>query len=171
MIIFISITIDGGELNPNVTLNPAFNKDTLEYSIELEPNTTEISVNATKEDGTASISGLGTITVSEGANKIEIKVTAQKGNTKTYIINATVKELEPINVTVDGKDYVVVRKADSLVKPYSYSDDTVLIHEKEVPAFYSSITGYKLVGLKDDAGNIKLFISSNLAIFSLSIIS
>lgn len=153
-----SITIDGGELNPNVTLNPVFNKDTLEYSIELEPNTTEISINATKEDGTASISGLGTITVSEGANKIEIKVTAQKGNTKTYIINATVKELEPINVTVDGKDYVVVRKVDSLVKPYSYSDDTVLIHEKEVPAFYSSITGYKLVGLKDNAGNIKLFI-------------
>ena len=63
-----SITIDGGELNPNVTLNPVFNKDTLEYSIELEPNTTEISVNATKEDATASISGLGTITVSEGAN-------------------------------------------------------------------------------------------------------
>lgn len=153
-----SLTIDGGELNPEVSLDPAFNKDTLEYTVELEPNTTEIKVNASKEDSTASISGAGSITVSEGTNKIEIKVTAQKGNTKTYVINAIVKELEPINVTVDGKDYVVVRKLESLVKPYSYADDTALIHEKEVPAFYSSITGYKLVGLKDNEGNTKLFI-------------
>lgn len=153
-----SISIDGGELNPSVTLNPTFDKNTLEYTIELEPDTTEITVDATKDDSTASVSGTGKISVSEGSNKIEIVVTAQKGNTKTYVINAIVKELEPITEVIDGITYTVVRKAENLVKPYSYTEDTVIIQEFEVPAFYSSITGYKLVGLKDEAGNIKLFI-------------
>ena len=153
-----SISIDGGDLNPNVKLNPSFNKDTLEYTVELEPDTTELKVSASKEDSTASVSGTGNIKVSEGSNRIEVVVTAQKGNTKTYFINAIVKELEPINVTVDGVTYTVVRKTENLVKPYSYTEDTVMIHEFEVPAFYSSITGYKLVGLKDESGIVKLFI-------------
>lgn len=147
-----SISIDGGELNPK------FDKDTLEYTIELEPDTTEITVNATKEDNTASISGIGKINVSEGSNKIEIVVTAQKGNTKKYTINAIVKELEPIIVEVDNNKYSVVRKIDNLEKTYAYEENTAMINEIEVPAFYSSITGYKLVGLKDEEGNIKLFI-------------
>ena len=153
-----SISIEGGELNPDVKLIPEFNKDTLEYTIELEPGTTEITVNASKDDSTASVNGTGKIAVSEGSNKIEIVVTAQKGNTKTYVINAIVKELEPINVTVDGKDYTVVRKIENMTKPYSYTEDTAMINEIEVPAFYSSITGYKLVGLKDEQGTVNLFI-------------
>lgn len=153
-----SLSIDGGELNPDISLNPVFNKDTLEYTVELEPDTTQIKVGATKEDSTASISGTGDINVSEGSNRIEIVVTAQKGNTKTYVINAIVKELEPITEVIEGVTYTVVRKSENLVKPYSYTEDTVIIQEFEVPAFYSSITGYKLVGLKDEAGITKLFI-------------
>lgn len=153
-----SITIDGGELNPNVSLTPEFNKNTLEYTIELEPDTTEITVSAAEDDSKSSVNGTGKISVSEGSNKIEIVVTAQKGNTKTYVINAIVKELEPINVTIDGTNYTVIRKAENMTNPYSYTEDTVMINELEVPAFYSSITGYKLVGLKDETGNIKMFI-------------
>lgn len=153
-----SITIDGGVLNPSVSLNPKFDKNTLEYTVELEPDTTEITVSASKDDSTASVSGTGKISVSEGSNKIEIVVTAQKGNTKTYVINAIVKELEPIIEEIDGKKYTVIRKKENMTAPYSYVEETAMIDEIEVPAFYSSITGYKLVGMKDESGNTKMFI-------------
>ena len=42
-------------------------------------------------------------------NKIEVVVTAQNGSTKTYTIEVTVKDLNPITVQVDGKNYTVVK--------------------------------------------------------------
>lgn len=150
-----SLSVEGA------TLSPEFNKDTLEYTVELEPETTSIKVNAEKEDSTASISGTGDIAVSEGDNNIKIVVTAQNGSEKTYTINAKVKELSPINVKVGKEDFTVVRKKDVLAEhmPAStYKETTVKIGEEEVPAFESEITKYVLVALKDKDGNINLYI-------------
>ena len=63
-----------------------------------------------------------------------------------------------INIPVEGKNYTVIRKVENMKKTYSYTGDTVMIHEIEVPAFYRSITGYKLVSLKDEIETVKLFI-------------
>ena len=150
-----SLSVEGA------TLSPEFNKDTLEYTVELEPETTSIKVNATKEDSTASITGTGDITVSEGDNNIKIIVTAQNGNERVYVINAKVKELSPINVKVDKKDFTVIRKKDVLAEymPTStYKETTVKISNEDVPAFESEITGFILVGLKDNEGNISLYL-------------
>lgn len=150
-----SLSVEGA------TLSPEFNKDTLEYTVELEPETTSIKVNATKEDSTASITGTGDITVSEGDNNIKIVVTAQNGNERVYVINAKVKELSPINVKVDKKDFTVIRKKDVLAEymPTStYKETTVKISNEDVPAFESEITGFILVGLKDSEGNIALYL-------------
>jgi len=147
-----SLSIDGYKLTPD------FNKNTLEYSIELPANTEQIKINASKEDKTSTINGAGTQKVSEGANKLTIKVTAENGNVRNYIINATVKELDPIEVTIDKKKYTVIRKEEQLPKVSStYSLSTTKINEEEVPALKSEITNYTLVGLKDDSGNINLY--------------
>ena len=45
-----------------------------------------------------------------------------------------------------------------LQKPNSFIEKTVTINEIEIPAFYSQITDFTLVGLKDENGNISLFI-------------
>lgn len=140
------------------TLTPVFNKDTLEYFVELEPETTSIKINATKEDSTASIIGSGEVQVSEGDNKIEISVTAQNGNVRKYIINAKVKELSPIEVEIDGKKYTVVRKREFLPIPKLFEETSVTMNEEEVPAFKNEKTGYTLIGLKDVEGNIALYI-------------
>lgn len=146
-----NLTIEGYELSPE------FNKDTLEYSLEVENDVESVRVSVVKADGNASVSGAGEISLSEGINKVEIVVTAQKGNKKTYKINITRKELNPIVVNVGGESFNVVRKSDSLEAPMYYSATTITIDDLEVPAFESEITGFTLVGLKNEDGDINLY--------------
>lgn len=138
-----SLSVEG------VTISPEFNKDTLEYSVTLTSDTTKININAEKNDSKASISGTGEIEVKEGDNKLEIVVTAENGSTKTYIINATVEEKEPIIVKVNKEEYSIIRKKDVLTVPDGYEETTVNINGEEIPAYTNEVTGYVLVGLKD----------------------
>lgn len=150
------LSIEGYELSPK------FDKDILEYTLELENGIESINVLATKEDSTASVSGTGEIAISEGVNQVKVVVTAQNGSTKTYIINVTVKELLPIEVTVDGKKYTVIRKSEFMPTAsmyYEVSKET--IHGEEVPAYYNAHTHFTLVGLKDETGNTGLFLYQN----------
>ncbi len=147
-----SLSVEG------VNLTPKFDKNTLEYSVELEPKTEKIKVNAQVEDSKSSLTGTGEKIVSEGENKINVVVTAQNGNQRTYVINARVKELAPIEVTIDGKKYIVVRKKEELTQPLTYTEKTSIINDEEVPSFYSEFTKFTLIGLKDTDGNIGLYI-------------
>lgn len=146
-----SLSVEGS------TLTPEFNADVLEYSALFEPGTQKIVINAEKADGYASLTGNGEKDVVEGDNRFEIVVTSETGNSKTYVITATVKEYAPIIVKVDKKEYSVVRKADALVKPEGFEDTTVQIGEDVVPAFYNKKLNKTLVGLKDENGLISLF--------------
>ena len=148
-----SLSIEGYKLDPS------FKSNTTTYSVELENNIDKIKIKATKEDSKASISGDGEVKVSEGNNKIEIKVTAENGDVKTYTINAYVKEKDPIKIKIDSDEFNVIRKASDLKSPNSsYKETTVNIENEEVPALNSDITKYTLVGLKDKDGNINLYI-------------
>ncbi len=140
------------------SLSPEFNKDTLEYTVELEASVEKIMVNAEKADSYASLSGGGEITVSEGDNRIEIKVTSETGKEKVYVINAVVKDSNPITTTVEDKKLTVVKKASSLTKPDLFEETKIKINEMEVPAFYNEATKTTLVGLRDEKGKIELYI-------------
>ncbi len=141
------------------TLTPEFNKDTLEYNLELEYGTESINIIADSEDSKASVDGDGEVKLSQGLNAIKIVVTAENGSTKIYTINATVKELDPINVTLDGSNYSVIREEQFLPSVNStYQLTTIQIDDKDVPAYYNSVTDFTLVALKDEAGNINLYI-------------
>ena len=146
-----SLSVDGGEISPE------FNQDTLEYTVSFEPGTEKVNINAEKADGYASLNGIGEKDVVEGDNRFEIVVTSETGNTKTYVINVVVKEYAPINVTVDGLTYSVVRKKDNLVKPDNFEESSVQIGDDTVAAFYNEKLGKTLVGLKDENGLIHLF--------------
>lgn len=143
-------------------INPKFDKETLEYSVELPNGTESIVVNATKEDNMATIKGTGTYSLDEGTKLIEIVVTSQSGSTRTYKLNATVKELDPIEVKIGNDSYTVVRKAELLPKANMYYQDTTIkINDFDVPAYYNESTKITLVGLKDLAGDIKLYVYEN----------
>lgn len=146
-----SLSVDGYDITPK------FDKDTLKYSLEVENEVEKITIKAGRADNSARVSGTGEKELTEGINKFEIVVTAEKGNKKTYVIEVNRKELNPIHVNVDGNDYTVVRKADVMEAPTYYSSTEIEIQDEVVPAYKSDITGYVLVGLKDEEGNISLY--------------
>ena len=141
------------------TLTPEFDKETLEYNLELEYGTESINIITDTEDSKASVDGDGKVTLSQGMNAIKVVVTAENGSTRIYTINATVKELDPINVNLDGTNYSVVREEEFLPSASSaYQKTTIQIDEKDVPAYYNEVVDFTLVGLKNEAGNINLYI-------------
>ena len=124
----------------------------------LNVDTKLVKINAETEDSQASITGAGEVDVVDSINKIEIIVTAENGNERRYVINATVKELDPINVKVDGKKYTVVRKKGQVENiPVGFTETTIKIGDQDVCAYQSEIAKILLVALKDNEGNIKLF--------------
>ena len=142
----------------NYSLSPDFNKNTKEYSVEVENDVTSVTINATKEDSKASVKGTGTFDLVEGNNKYEIIVTAQKGNTTTYVVNVYRKELDPIKVNFNNKEYSVVRKIDELKELDAFNPITINYEGTDVPALESEVTKIKLLGLKDTSGNIIMVI-------------
>lgn len=146
-----SLSVEGYEIDPE------FNKDILNYTLEVENDVEKITIKATKSDSSASISGTGEKELTEGVNKFSIVVTAEKGNKRIYVIEIIRKELNPIYVSVDGKDYTIVRKKDVMTAPIYYSSTEIEIDDEIIPAYKSDITGYVLVGLKDENGDISLY--------------
>lgn len=135
-----------------------FNKDTLEYSIEVPNGTEKVNVISKLEDSKASVSGDGEVSVSEGTNKLEIKVTAENGNVKTYVINVIVKELAPIEVKINNKTYTIIRK-DGVIEniPDNYEKSMIKIGNDDVLCYKNDKSNNILIGLKDDKGDIKLY--------------
>lgn len=146
-----NLSIEGYEINP------AFDKDVLEYSVVLEPGTEKINISATLEDKTASVKGVGEIDVSEGINTINVVVTAENGNERTYIIKASVEEKDPIDIEIKKKKYRVIKKEELLELKDGYIRTTVIIDDFEIPALHNEVTKVTLIGLKDEEGKIKLF--------------
>lgn len=147
-----SLVVDGYDLTP------AFSKDTKEYSVEVPNGTEKINIKAEKEDSSATISGTGEISVTEGVNKLEIKVTAENGNEKIYVINVTVKELDPIEVTIDKKKYTIIRKEDILDPPANYEKSTIKIGDEDVLCYKNTVTKNILIGLKSEDGTAKYYL-------------
>lgn len=139
------------------SINPEFSKDILEYSTEVPNGTENVKITAAKEDNTATISGIGEIKVNEGTNKIEVKVQAENGNTKIYVINVTVKELDPIYVKINNKEYSIIRKEGILEIPENYEKSSVTINDEEVLCYKNIITKNIIIGLKDSDGNGKYY--------------
>ena len=73
------------------TLSPAFSSDKTSYSVTLDNSVTSLSINGTLTDSRSKFaSGFGprSVALKEGTNQIYIKVTSEKGVTKTYTITA-----------------------------------------------------------------------------------
>ena len=71
----------------NCTLNPTFDSAITDYSCSVNDSVNEVEVSVTKADSKANVTGTGKKSLSLGNNKIEVKVTAEDGTTKTYVVN------------------------------------------------------------------------------------
>lgn len=138
-----------------------FDKDKTTYSISVEPTTSNITISAKPISGTAKISGTGKKNIDADGGKFNIICTAENGTKKTYTINVSVIDSNPINVNIGNDKYTVVKSSKLLVAPSNSVESTVKIDNVEVPAFKIEKAKLTIVGLKDNDGNIKYAVYEN----------
>ena len=146
-----SLSVEGFDLEP------AFNANVLEYSITVPEDTKEIKIDGVVNDNRSTITGTGTHEVTTGDNSFDIVVRAQNGSEKTYKINVEVKDLNPINIELDGKNYTVVKIKEQLPAKNNYTDGVIKINDLDVPCYQNNKIKVTLVGLKDETGKIALY--------------
>ena len=147
-----SLKVDGFDLSPT------FDSEVLEYSVVVPPNTTKINISATKKDSTSTVSGTGEFEVTEGDNQFKIDVKAQNGDLRTYTINVSVTDENPIKVNVDNEKYTILKTSRNLEIPSLYNETTCTIEEETVPCFINENTSITLVALNINFGVTNFFI-------------
>ena len=133
-------------------ITPEFNKDTMEYTVDVPATVNKVTIEAEKESSYATVEGTGEKEVDEGANTFEIKVTSETGVERIYKITVNVKDENPINITIDGEEYTIMKNIKNVETPSTYETTTVKINEFDIPAFHSETSGYTLVGVKNSEG-------------------
>ncbi len=139
------------------TFTPDFSKEVLEYNLEVPNGTEKVKISGEAEDSKSEIQGLGDISLSEGANKVEIKVIAENGNEKIYVININVKELDPIEVKIGKDTFTIVRKEDSLTPPENYVKSTIKIGKEDVLCYKNETTDSVILALKNKKGEVSFY--------------
>lgn len=139
-------------------INPSFNKNTTNYDLKIEDDISEINVKAKAEDENAIITGDGKQTIKDGQNKIEIVVISENGEEKTYNISVNLTKTETVQVKIDDKSYTIIKSLKDIDVPSSYKLDKIKINNEDVEVFYSDVTKLTLVALKDEQGNISLYV-------------
>ena len=72
-------------------ISPSFNADTSTYDLIVDSSVSSVKVNAGSVDSKASVSGTGTINLSQANTQVSIEVRAENGTTRKYIINIVKK--------------------------------------------------------------------------------
>lgn len=130
--------------------NIEFDKEKLEYNLEVENNIDKINIEASTTSSKSTVTGIGEKELAEGLNSFNIVVTSESGSARIYVINITRKELNPIKVSIDGKEYTLIRKKDILSPPDGFEETTVNIDNQDVLAYKNK--KFTIVGLTDEYG-------------------
>jgi hypothetical protein len=140
------------------TLSPSFDPNVTEYDININELIDKFIITANPEDDKSNIIGDGEVTLTEGINLFEIKVTAEDGTTKTYIINTYVIDENPIEIDINGNKYTIIKKTPLDNIPHNYIQTSIPIDGIEVIAYENNITKFILIALKNENGESSLFI-------------
>ena len=92
--------------------NINFDKNILEYNVEVLNDVDIITINATKEDEKATIEGIGEYELNVGLNEFKLLVTAEDNSKKEYIIKVTRKEPEVKEEIEEDKQEKIVENIE-----------------------------------------------------------
>lgn len=137
-------------------MTPEFNQDTEEYFVEVPISEEKVTINAKTLSSQASVQGTGEFDINEGNNIFEIIVTAANGEKKTYKINVSVEDKEPIILSMNGKEYTIIKRKALLKNPDNnkYTDTTIKVNNIEIPAFKNNDNNEIIISVKDENGEI-----------------
>lgn len=94
-----SLSVDGYGLTPSFSVSENTN-----YSLIVPAETSSIRINAATVNAKARVSGIGDIALAEGTNIININVTAQNGNPRTYTLTVVRGNASNGNNIINGPD-------------------------------------------------------------------
>ena len=141
-------------------MNPSFNKDTLEYKINLNADITKININAETEDSKAIVEGTGEKDLKPGNNFIEIKVIAENGNEKIYKINAYVDETPLVFLDYNKEKIGIIRNYEGVNIPENFTKEDYTLNDKTISIFTSEhLTLIYGLNEKNEKSNFKLDLS------------
>lgn len=90
------------------SLSPSFNKYTTAYSLIVPNDVASIKISATAIDENATISGKGTLSLSVGTNKKTVKVKAENGDVRKYVLTIVREQGEVTDApTLTSSDYKI----------------------------------------------------------------
>ena len=109
------------KIDDEFLLIPDFDKDKLSYTLNVAGNIRKIEFNAISEDKMAVVSGNGVYYLKTGDNEINITVTSESGDVKTYTVNV-IKAMDNDTTLLEvlnnrGSEVI---KNDDVTKNYDY---------------------------------------------------
>lgn len=159
------------------TITPEVNYDDTEYTVTLNPEDTELTIYGVVDDIKATVEGNGTYDIAAGENIINLKVTAENGEERTYTIKAirdASNNSKPTNITIDGliESIINVNPIYGVLNPKEFNPE---VHEYSmtVPSRikkltfnvekghkYQTVTGDGTIELKAGENEIKINVTS-----------
>lgn len=138
-----SIKIDGHQIEN-------FDTDVIEYTYYINKDTSSINISATTSDSKASVTGMGTISITNNETNLTLIVKAESGDTKTYKIKVirvdNVKTIEQIISTLSTK---INGNNMSAISPKTDSSSLINSIKKADPAsriVYKNSSGTQITG-------------------------
>ena len=139
-------------------ISPVFSNNITSYNVIVEPNVTEVTIKAEKEEEVQTITGTGVRKLNYGANRVDVIVRAEDGSTRTYQVmihrtdnrtgDTTLKSLTVTNTKITYKENVTSYQAD-----VGKDVDNILIKATPKDSF-ATVTG--------DIGEKKLNLGENI---------
>ena len=160
-----------------LSYSPIFNVETYEYTVNLLPDQTKVTIQARPDDSTATIEGLGDFDIPVGETTKEIVVTSESGKNRSYFvkfIREAGTDSKPVNIKISGLFdkyckadplYCVLAQGEfnpdvteyTMTVPYQISQ---LNFEVEKVNDNQLVTGSGTVTLKDVTTNVSISIQS-----------
>ncbi len=140
------------------TLNPSFDKETLEYTLELGRDVNSLGFKVKTESSKATVVGHETLGVTDGESTRNIVVTAEDGSIKTYVIH----------VKKESESEVRLERLEILGYPFTFEPDTfeynIQVSKSKRKLLESEITAVP----KDSNATVNLMGDVNLVDRSIS---
>lgn len=146
-----SLEIEDGKLSPS------FDKRVTKYTATLDGSKDKINIIAKPEKSSYEVKGDGEFDINDNDSKFEVEVTDDEGNSKTYTISLEANK--NIKVKVEGKEYILISDPSKFENiPEGFVKKKITINGQSITALYNEKTEQTLVVLKDDEGNMELYL-------------
>ena len=169
----------------NATLTPNFNKNTINYNVNVENNINKVNVTVKKESNKATvkytyngktITNLNDLSLNIGDNTLTIEVKAENGDKKVYTVIINRKQVENISNYLESlsiDDYTLTPNFD---KDTLFYETTVTYNDKEISLNYTKensesnvsvtinnnqVTDLSNINLKDGSNELRITVTDN----------